>query len=100
MFLIDFLEKLQDKPKHVRQQILWVAVFVCMLAIFIFWVYSLKFSLRDSAKEAAKIDLISNEAIDSAKKMQEEWQATKKEIKSNLPSVFEGQENQENPFSQ
>jgi len=41
MSLINFIEKLQKKPRYIRIQILWLSVFVCMLAIVSLWVVSL-----------------------------------------------------------
>ncbi len=40
MSLIDFIEKIQQKPRHVRVQILWLSVFISMLIIVSLWVTS------------------------------------------------------------
>jgi len=45
MSLIDFIEKIQNKPRHIRLQILWLSVFISMLIITSLWVVSLKISL-------------------------------------------------------
>lgn len=42
MSLIDFIEKIQKKPRYVRIQILWLSVFISMVIIVSFWVVSLK----------------------------------------------------------
>lgn len=98
MSIIDFIEKLQKKPKHVRQQIMWVAVVVCMIIIFALWIFSLKYSLRKSADQESK-SMIPEEVSNSVQKMQEQWKERQENIKSNLPNVFENQGNQESPFN-
>ena len=54
MSLIDFIQKIQKKPRYFRLQILLLAVFVSMIFIVSFWVVSLKSSLPETAKEAKK----------------------------------------------
>ena len=41
MSFLDFIEKLQKKPRYVRVQIMWAVVIVCMLFILIGWLWSL-----------------------------------------------------------
>jgi len=58
MFLIDFIQKIQKKPRYVRIQFLWASVFVCMFFIVSIWVFSLKHSLSiedDNKKENINI---------------------------------------------
>jgi len=50
--LIDFIEKLQQKPRHVRVQIMWVSVIVCMTAIFGLWLWSLQNDMTSVARSA------------------------------------------------
>ena len=64
MFLIDFIQKIQKKPRYVRIQFLWASVFICMFLIVSLWVFSLKSSLSiedDSKKNDINIsdDMIS-----------------------------------------
>ncbi len=54
MSLIDFIQKIQKKPRYLRLQILWLAVFVSMIFIVSLWVVSLKNSLPEITKEAEK----------------------------------------------
>jgi len=51
MSLIDFIQKIQKKPRYLRLQILWLAVFVSMISIVSLWVVSLKSSLPETAEE-------------------------------------------------
>jgi len=48
MSLINFIQKIQRKPRYVRLQILWLAVFICMFFIASLWIVSLKYSLPDT----------------------------------------------------
>jgi len=45
MSLIDFVQKIQKKPRRVRIQFLWASVFICMFFVTSIWVVSLKYSL-------------------------------------------------------
>ncbi len=51
MSLINFIQKIQKKPRYIRLQILWLAVFVSMVFIVSLWVVSLKSSLPETAEE-------------------------------------------------
>jgi len=51
MSLIEFVQKLQDKPRHIRVQILWLSVLVFMVIIFSLWIFSLKYSLSEVKEE-------------------------------------------------
>lgn len=53
--LIDFLEKIQKKPLRIRSQILWLAVFICMVLVSSLWLVSLKYSLTASVKETSQV---------------------------------------------
>lgn len=41
MSLIDWIEKLQKKPRWVRIQIMWLGVTLCMIVVILFWLWSL-----------------------------------------------------------
>ncbi len=59
MSLLDFLEKIQQKPRYVRIQILCLAVFIFMFFIVSIWVISLKGSFSTTAeKEGTPLDEI------------------------------------------
>lgn len=49
----EFVEKLRKKPRHVRVQIMWAGVILCMLVIFGFWVSSISqlMALPESADQ-------------------------------------------------
>lgn len=54
MSLIDFIQKIQKKPRYIRLQILWLVVSICMVFIVSLWVVSLKSSLPETTKEIKK----------------------------------------------
>ncbi|PIV10432.1 MAG: hypothetical protein COS49_00535 [Candidatus Portnoybacteria bacterium CG03_land_8_20_14_0_80_41_10] len=51
MSLSKFLEKIQNKPRYIRFQILCLTVFACMFLIVSLWVVSLKHSLPGTAEK-------------------------------------------------
>jgi len=50
MSLINFIEKIQKKPRYVRVQILWFSVIVFMFLIVSFWIVSLRQTLPKTAE--------------------------------------------------
>jgi len=60
----------------------------------------LKYSVKRAIEESPKTDLVPSEIGNSVQQMQNEWQDIKNKPSSNLPNVFESQENTENPFEQ
>ena len=53
MSLISFIEKLRQKPRYVRVQILWVSVIICMTLIFGLWLWTLKNEMNSVAQSSA-----------------------------------------------
>ncbi|NQV00781.1 MAG: hypothetical protein HQ537_01505 [Parcubacteria group bacterium] len=78
MFLLDFLEKIQKKPRYVRIQILWLAVFVCMCLIFFLWVVSLKSSL-----------MVADEVSQTSTETKKETTSLKNAFKASIGAFFE-----------
>lgn len=72
MSLIDFIEKLQKKPKYVRNQILWLCVSFCMIFVVGIWFVTFKKS-------------ISNQAVET----EEKTISIKESLKANVKSLFE-----------
>lgn len=50
MSLIEYIENLQRKPRHVRLQIMWVGSVLGAAVIFIFWLWSLTSLLAQPSK--------------------------------------------------
>ncbi len=63
MSLIDFIQKIQKKPRYVRIQFLWASVFICMFFIVSIWVFSLKYSLSVEDDNKKDDNNISNNMI-------------------------------------
>lgn len=45
---MNFVEKLQSKPRFIRIQILWISVVLAMIIIIFFWLVCSKLSLQSS----------------------------------------------------
>lgn len=58
MSLISFIEKIQNKPRHIRVQILWFSISLAMFFVVSGWVVSLKhsLSLSESKSEVLKTE--------------------------------------------
>ena len=56
MSLIEFVQKLQERPRYIRFQILWLSVFICMFIVLSLWVVSLKgpSSVSESGKNTTQ----------------------------------------------
>jgi len=87
MSFIDFIEKIQQKPRHVRIQILWLSVFVCMLIIVSLWVVSFKYNnFLPVENQKASISGEINQSLERAKK---EIPSLKEAIKDSVSVFFE-----------
>ncbi|KKS26537.1 MAG: hypothetical protein UU87_C0001G0052 [Parcubacteria group bacterium GW2011_GWA2_42_11] len=54
MGLIDFIEKLQKKPLYVKTRIMWGGVAICMVAVFLFWFWSLNLTINNQTAKEVK----------------------------------------------
>lgn len=91
MSLIDFIEKLQRKPKQTRIQILWLAVFISMIIIFSFWLISFKYSIKKTSSENSLLpEEISSPFIEE---MNFKKIPTIKNMGASLKSLFEESDN-------
>jgi len=77
--LIDFIQKIQKKPRYLRLQILWLAVFVSMIFIVSIWVVSLKSSLPETAEEVKE----------PLEKLGKEMPSLKEAFKASINAFFE-----------
>lgn len=77
MSLSNLLEKIQNKPRYIRIQILCLAVFVSMIFVFSLWVVSLKYSMPSSAEKTAEENSQSSgEAEEENLSLKEAFQAS------------------------
>ncbi len=51
---MNFLEKLQNKPKYIRIQILWISVILVMIIISLFWLSGLEKDLSYAKPKITK----------------------------------------------
>jgi len=92
MPLIDFIQKLQEKPRYLRIQILWISVLVCMLIVVSLWVTSFKYS-SPSVAEEKKTDELSK----SFEEIKQEIPSLKQAFKASIGAFFEDDLEQESP---
>jgi hypothetical protein len=99
--IIDFIENLQKKPKHVRLQIMWLSVFVCMALILFFWVITFDYSAKKVSKEESDLNAVSTQAEDSIREIKNQWPQVSGGIKTEINNLFENQTSTEaNPFGE
>lgn len=95
MSLADFLGKLQKKPKAVRIRIMWAGVTVCMVIVFLFWLWSLGNSLsRVSGQNPFTKD---NKISDSFEQLKKDVPTLWGSLQQGLGSVWESFKAQEQP---
>ncbi|MAF20859.1 MAG: hypothetical protein CMI55_04250 [Parcubacteria group bacterium] len=85
MSLIDFIQKLQNKPRYVRIQVLWLSVFICMFLIVSLWVFSLKSSspvADQGSKEAGGLS-------QSLRQVRKDVPSLMQAFKASISSFFE-----------
>jgi len=77
MFL-KVIEKIQNKPRSVRVQILWLSVFVCMFLIVSLWVVSLKKSsnFSQNKEESDQTDQILDQVKKGVPSLKEAFKAS------------------------
>lgn len=88
MGLINFIEKIQKKPRYVRIQILWISVFISMLIIVSLWVISFKYSFE--APQTAQED------SEGLKQIKEKLPSLGQVFKASIDSFFRETEKLEN----
>jgi hypothetical protein len=84
MSFIDFLDKIQRKPRYVRVRLLWTAVFVSMFFVISIWLVWFDLSLPDAADEGSLKKISSSD-----KTIEEEGPSLKDVLKASLGVFFE-----------
>jgi len=92
--IVGFIEKLQDKPRHVRVRIMVFAVAVCMIVIVLIWLVSLKNTLSRNIESPQVQQEISN----SLQEIKEQMPAGKPDLDAGIGSLFEKEESSGSPF--
>jgi hypothetical protein len=93
---MNFIEKLQNKPKKTRILILWLASIFVMIVIIIIWLFSFS---KNTNNQNAKDELNKTELPSLFETIKSDFSAIKqnisgslKEIKTEVEQVDEGQE--------
>lgn len=92
--VVDFIENLQGKPRHVRVRIMIFAVAICMLVIVLLWLISLRNTLSRNIEAPA----VQQEISDSLKDIKEQMPAVKPDLNAGIGSLFENQDGEDSPF--
>lgn len=98
--IIEVIENLQKKPRHVRVKIMWLSVFACMVLVVFFWVLAFDYSAREVSKSGSDFGTISTEVGNSVKDIKDQWPQVKAGIEGGADSLFDNQTSTEaSPFS-
>ncbi len=89
MSLIEFVQKLQNKPRNVRVQILYLSVFVFMILIVSLWAFFLKYSLSNNVNVEKIEEKKSDELVQSLNEAREQLPSLIGIFKENMKSFFE-----------
>lgn len=65
MYLEKKIREIRNKPEHIRERYVWIAVGVCMLFIVSIWLLSLKTSLQQKKTDNGAVQI--KELIDKSK---------------------------------
>lgn len=87
MSLSDFVNKLQNQPRHIRVMILWLSVGACMLALFIFWVNTLDLGLSTPAGQPEQALGGEGSLSDIKEEIPSLWQSLKAGVGSLLETI-------------
>jgi len=92
--IVDFIEKLQKKPRHVRVQILWLAIFISMAIIVSLWLVSFRYSLNKMAQSPA----LPEEASGSLKEIKRQIPQIQENLGAAFKNLFEENQATSSPF--
>ncbi|MDD2730623.1 MAG: hypothetical protein PHW33_00660 [Candidatus Portnoybacteria bacterium] len=73
--LVDFIEKLQNKPKYIRVQIMWLGVTVCMIVFLFLWLWSL--------------DSITGQARQQKEEKTDDFSQNWQQVKEDIPTLWQ-----------
>ncbi len=100
MNIVSFIEKLQEKPRHVRVRVLWLSVFVCMALMLLFWVIPYDSSAKETSKAVSDINAVSAQVGDSVGVMKNQWRQVSDGIGAGINNLFDNQTSTEaSPFN-
>jgi len=89
---MSFIKKLQNKPRHIRIQILWLSVILVMTIIIFIWLFSLKFSF-ETLENKQKSEEGEEQTIPSLfGTIKEDFSIMKKSLQANINSLLKTSE--------
>jgi Na+-transporting methylmalonyl-CoA/oxaloacetate decarboxylase gamma subunit len=89
--VMDFLEKLQKKPRPVRVMIMWTGVAVFMTFLFIFWVWTL--GMNQSVEKNISQEQGTKSLDEMTKQIPTLWQS----LKAGIGDIFQTMESSSTP---
>ncbi len=99
MSVIDFIEKLQKKPRHVRIQIMWAGVTVGTAVVFVFWLWSLAILLSQSQKAGQEEEKVLQSLGEIKKEVPGLWQSLSAGISNVIDTAKEELNSSPSPTS-
>lgn len=88
MALKNFLEKLRQRPEEQKTIILWAAVIVCMTAIFVFWLISLNYSIRESLSKEKETSSAASQTINKIEEFKKDLPTLWQSLTAGLSSIL------------
>ncbi len=88
---MQFLKKLQTKPRYVRVQILWISVILIMIIVFSFWVMHLNSSLG-SGPQKTKAELEKQSVPSLFSSLKNDILLIKEKLKASVRNTTDSQE--------
>jgi len=67
MSILDILEKVQDKPEHVRRQIMYIVLAICMVIVFIIWAINFSNTINSGNQVQADVGSTTTSPLDYVK---------------------------------
>lgn len=77
---------------------MWFAVAICMFIVFILWAFSLKYSLRETAKNSENNNIIPQGTKESFQEFKEQIPTIKGNIEAGIGNLFQQEQGEKNPF--
>ncbi len=96
MSFFDFLEKIRNKPRHIRTQIMWGCVVISMLLVVGFWSLSFKASINNLTNES----IPEKEITDSFQRIKENTPTLLGSIKSSFSAFWKDLKEKDNQVDQ
>ncbi len=93
---MNFVEKLQNKPRFIRIQVLWISVILVMIIIISIWLVHLKSSLRFSESDQGQAQERSIPSLFGT--IKEDFSILKKSLQAGVMRIVGGSEEEEIEF--